>query len=75
MIIDNKRLKVLKLNFQGIIERIRSNNRLRYNEFILCRSSSKLFCVKFKQLRNYFFNKNSLDNIIKLFNICYNNKK
>ncbi len=36
IIIDNKREKVLELNFQDTVEKIRSNNRLGYNEFILC---------------------------------------
>ena len=38
IIIDNKREKVLELNFQDTVEKIRSNNRLGYNEFILCRN-------------------------------------
>ena len=38
IIIDNKREKVLELNFQYTVEKIRSNNRLGYNEFILCRN-------------------------------------
>ena len=38
IIIDNKREKVLELNFQNTVEKIRSNNRLGYNEFILCRN-------------------------------------
>ncbi|WP_435307865.1 hypothetical protein [Sebaldella termitidis] len=38
IIIDNKREKVLELNFQDIVEKLRSNNRLGYNEFILCRN-------------------------------------
>ena len=40
IIIDNKREKVLELNFQDTVEKIRSNNRLWYNEFILCRNGS-----------------------------------
>ena len=40
IIIDNKREKVLELNFQYTVEKIRSNNRLGYNEFILCRNGS-----------------------------------
>ena len=40
IIIDNKREKVLELNFQDTVEKIRSNNRLGYNEFILCRNRS-----------------------------------
>ncbi len=40
IIIDNKREKVLELNFQDTVEKIRSNNRLGYNEFILCRNGS-----------------------------------
>ena len=38
IIIDNKREKVLELNFQDTVEKLRSNNRLGYNEFILCRN-------------------------------------
>ena len=38
IIIDNKREKVLELNFQNTVEKIRSNKRLGYNEFILCRN-------------------------------------
>ena len=38
IIIDNKRKKVLELNFQDTVEKLRSNNRLGYNEFILCRN-------------------------------------
>ena len=38
IIIDNKREKVLELNFQDTVEKIRSNNSLGYNEFILCRN-------------------------------------
>ena len=38
IIIDNKREKLLELNFQDTVEKIRSNNRLGYNEFILCRN-------------------------------------
>ena len=38
IIIDNKRGKVLELNFQNTVEKICSNNRLGYNEFILCRN-------------------------------------
>ena len=40
IIIDNKRKKVLELNFQDTVEKLRSNNRLGYNEFILCRNGS-----------------------------------
>ena len=38
IIVDNKREKVLELNFQNTVEKIRSNKRLGYNEFILCRN-------------------------------------